>query len=1152
MPTVDELLKKYNVSLEKELPVDADSLLTKYGVSIEEPSPFKAEFAPVEPATTMVRPEAPVELPTISTAIEELPPVTEKPSMFKQMLSTYFEAPEQAMTMLARDTELQQITPATILRMYNMPFTLGREAIKRPHIAVKAAIQAMQKVGEEVEVPITIKDNFKTAIYAMGSAGKSFWGGLAGRKDVSGRDIIKNMGIPIDDPEWARKNPAGSLAAEFLAPWYEISTDPIVWYQMAHLNRLAYASRVGKSLIKTLKASKEASNKVFENFNISKSSWGDLYYKDKTGTYVIKTIKKLHSELEKNVVRYARMKPASVKEMRNAINQMNKWVKQSKLPSAQRAITADMFPVKVKPPVPPTIPKKAVPAIIKPEVVAEPTIYAEEIAKLKKDFPELAKMAEKEAVERFEKVGKEPFSWEKKIGEKYEKELKTVGEKLKGKDYTPEKFEKATEAKEKISPVRKGLIHILARKKGLIYKSEKTGKLMRGRFNKVLKNYSAENVISVNKLMNNADADHIIEMINMFPDWREGMRRPVIPITKKIVTKEWFDTWNKTLLKKKEPTPITYVTPQWYTALKLGFGKVVKPIWEGKLSVTHYHRQLSKELDDVGKRINKMYGATIKERAIAFKRNIPTNAYQKMAKLLDTYEEAPEALSEKERGIFNYFRDKTRDYIEQENAIRKQLKLKPIRYRKAYLRHVSTETSKEMLNGLYPIPENVKYYMKDVIGKKVWNPTEFNRKLERLSDDIYKIFSRDPVYAMKSLSWHALKEIHLSVPLNYMRETLNVLGDKIPARAKSWFVRYVNETVKGQMPDFDAGMNKLIHDSGIEGFLNFFLRKFGRTLGYNPIKTINSKFSRLVHISLLSAVPRLIVRNLFQFVQDIGVYPIRDVVQSYTGLAPAEVKKWAKESMFLKTYSGFELIPKDAWSALPRLGLLPYQASALFNARKGYLVAGTAAYRLYQNPSWKAKGWTLDRVKEEAEFGAKLTQYWYHLMGMPQVFRLKALTPFTILQSWWMNHIFGLDREIITRIFTGKTHDNIEIPLSWKIGLLRYAILGVPFLVWMGYKRSTILGVLPSNMAPMAEFMFGFYAYIVGSLMGGDKGDAMKKKGKRKMLYSYKALIPYSNAWRTFMKQWHGAPWKDIFIYPKEKTKEGETSLERARRERLK
>lgn len=1149
MPTADELLKKYNVSLEKELPIDADSILDKYGVSVEEPSPFKAEFAPVEPATTAVVPEAPMELPTVPTAIEELPPITEKPSMFKQMLLTFLESPEQAMTMLAKDAELQQMTPATILRMYNMPFTLGREAIKRPHMAVKAAIQAMQKVGEEVEPPMTIKDNYKVAIHALGSMGKPFWGGLAGRKDVSGEDIVKNMGLPVDNPKWEAENPAGWLAAKVLAGWYEISTDPIVWYQLAHLNRLAYASRAGKNLIKMYKASKEANEQLFKTLKISKTSWGDLSYADETGTYVTKTAKVFYSQLEKTFTRYMRMRPASIREMRHIINETNKYIKLLKSPSVHKAITTDMFPVKVKPPTP-IIPKKPVPAIIKPKVVAEP--IKEEIKRLEKTYPGMAKWAEKEAVRRAGLAAKEPLpEVEKKIGKEYEKELRVVGEKLKGKDYTPEKFERATETREEISKPRKALIHILGRKKGLIYKSEKTGKLMRGRFNKILKNYSAQGVISVNKLMNNADADHIIEMINMFPDWREGMRRPVIPITKKIVTKEWFDTWNKTLLKKKEPTPITYLTPQWYTALKLGFGKIVKPVWEGKLSVTHYHRQLSKELDTIGKGINKMYGATVKEKMLAFKRNIPTKAYQRMAKLLDTYEEAPEALSGKEKKIFNYFRDKTKDYIEQENAIRKQLKLKPIKYRKAYLRHVATEMGSEMLNGRYPIPENVKYYMKDVIGKKVWNPTEFSRKLGKLSDDVYKIFSRDPIYAMKSLSWHALKEVNLSVPLHYMRETLNVLGDKIPARAKSWFIRYVNETVKGQMPDFDAGVNKLLRDSGVEGFLNFFLKKFGRTLGYNPIKTINSKFSRLVHVSLLSLVPKLIIRNLNQYVQDIALYPIRDVVQGYIGLAPKEVKQWAKESMFLKTYSGFELIPKDAWSALPRLGLLPYQASALFNARKGYLVAGTAAYRLYQNPKWKAKGWTLDRVKEEAEFGAKLTQYWYHLMGMPQVFRLKALAPFTILQSWWMNHIFGLDREVVTRIFTGKTYDNIEIPLSWRIGLLRYAILGVPFLVWMGYKRSTILGVLPSNMAPMAEFMFGFYAYIVGSAMGGDRGDAMKEKGKRKMLYSYKALIPYSNAWRNFMKQWHGAPWKDIFIYPKEKA-ERETSLEREKRRRLK
>lgn len=72
------------------------------------------------------------------------------------------------------------------------------------------------------------------------------------------------------------------------------------------------------------------------------------------------------------------------------------------------AMRPEIAPTEITEPItPPPVEKE----IKKPP--AEPTTYAEEIEKMRREFPEMAKKADIEAEDRFKKAGEEPFFWEK-------------------------------------------------------------------------------------------------------------------------------------------------------------------------------------------------------------------------------------------------------------------------------------------------------------------------------------------------------------------------------------------------------------------------------------------------------------------------------------------------------------------------------------------------------------------------------------------------------------------------------------------------------------------------------------------------------------------------------------------------------------------
>jgi len=607
----------------------------------------------------------------------------------------------------------------------------------------------------------------------------------------------------------------------------------------------------------------------------------------------------------------------------------------------------------------------------------------------------------------------------------------------------------------------------------------------------------------------------------------------------------------------------------------LGVKEIVNPLELAKQRLDLEQRAMENAIDQQANIINRIGKTTLPEKIQAKVKNIPTKAVAEMRELLDTYEDAPDFLPPEKKEVFNWFRNLSRSMLKGQNAVRQNLGIEPIKYRRAYVRHIADNMARELLEGKYPFPQGLKYWSERIVGKTIHNPMAMQRQL---ADDLENYFTRDLIYATKSMVRTGLKEIHLSQPLRvfsaqltalskdypiYKNLTLaeqNVMNESnvMPASTKGWLIDYVNQVIKGQQTWLDETTNKIVTDSGIGGVINKLLKPFGRTLGRKPITSVFSGMGRAIIHSVMGPRPRQVIRNKFQLFQNLALYTIK---ANLKGFMPASVNKNLEEligkSLFFKGYTGLEEMPIDVRKKLEKIYHAPYQWSAVTNAGQAMKVAFWDTQELVINPKYRELDWAdpqrsykepkdflypseKTKILKEMEFGAAVTQYSYIPMGMPEVFRSKVLTPFTRLQSWWMRYFTQFTRESIHRVFRGETSYGAKLPWSRRLGYFRYLIIGGSILSALGYKRSFLLGVLPTYLSPAAQLALGFYVYTTSDR------EWEKKMAVNRMKNSWRAFIPGSGAWKDFTSVWKGEkPLKSLFLYiPYEKKEKGELDFD--------
>ena len=689
----------------------------------------------------------------------------------------------------------------------------------------------------------------------------------------------------------------------------------------------------------------------------------------------------------------------------------------------------------------------------------------------------------------------------------------------------------------------------LAQKKAMI--SEK-GKL-KPQFRKITHIYTGEKTID---RLTEEQADTLISVLMKLPEPKMKAGKlipPSIPRTTALVPKGFFQR------KFKRPTPATLITANNYYAEKLGVHSLVEPLEKAKMRFDLEHQKASNELDRMGKTIDKIGKTTPRERLAAKRKNIPTRARTEMGNLLDSYEEAPANLSLEKKEIFNWHRNLRRTILIRQNEARAKLGLPLIKKRKAYQRHIATDVSRDMLAGKYPFPEGIGFWSGLNVGKKVFNPMEFQRKLE---DDVYGLFTRDPIYADKAMMYNALKEIHLNQPLKFFNEQLNALGKDLPeyknlsprerneldrtmvmpADTRRWLIDYVNTVIKGRQSMPDRLVNNIVNESGLKGLLNTALRPYGRVLSQRPITRFFQGAGRVQMAGVMGPRPRLLIRNKFQLTQNMALYGMKANIRAF--LPPnKELKELLDKSLFLKSYTGLEELPAELSKKVEKLWHKAYQWTATSNARQAMEVAYWDIKELIENPKYKKYGWKPEHLLKEMEFGASATQYQYNAIGMPGIFRHKSFIPATRLTSWWMNYFAKFHREaFLQRFLKGRPSwsgpEGPTLPWSRRLGWLRYAVLGGFILNTMGYTRSYMFGAAPTGWPPALQAASSLYQYVIAD------DEKRRKAAKAKFYNSAKTFIPGYIAYKDYEAWFTGRKdWKSLFFYEKRKKKESDESF---------
>jgi len=601
---------------------------------------------------------------------------------------------------------------------------------------------------------------------------------------------------------------------------------------------------------------------------------------------------------------------------------------------------------------------------------------------------------------------------------------------------------------------------------------------------------------------------------------------PIIPTTKELAVEGFFEKeFNK-------PTFATHFTPSDRYARTLGVYDLIEPSIKAKTKMLLERREIFKWLDKQEKAIYRIERAGKIETAKAFIKGRPTITEAKWFDLLDKNKTATEAgLTGESAKIFSELRNLTNRMLERTNIVREQVGLEPIEGLKSYITHLKDIATKKALKEKYPFPEEIKYWLNFVKPKHIYNPTAFHRIIQ---DE--KGLLRNPFKALKAMVSMDLKQVYLEKPNILFREQIKALKDIIPASTRQWVELYMNEVIKGYPTKLDQMTNDTLNTLGITKAIDLVLRPFGRQLGFNPVKEISGALSRVIHDAVIWARLKLVIRNHTQKLLTLGLYDIKAFSKA---LLPAskELNALIKSNDFWKISMGefLERMPKDAFGRLETLGFIPYGKSHISNVGFAMKTAYYGAKELATNPKYAKYGWTNEDIIKEMEFGANTTQYWYNLMGMPDIYRSGIFRTFGVLQTWWMNYTMKYWREMLSRAFTGKTGWGKSIPVKWRLGALRHIITSLLFIegirraLGWNYKRIALFGVLPSYLSPPGQIVLGIYNYLTADT------DWAKAKAKNQVKYAWNAFIPGSMAWKDFWKAWETGNIEELLFYTEER-----------------
>jgi len=667
--------------------------------------------------------------------------------------------------------------------------------------------------------------------------------------------------------------------------------------------------------------------------------------------------------------------------------------------------------------------------------------------------------------------------------------------------------------------------HILAQEKGLIT----SGKVTTPAYRALAKSITGKDSM---KNMTQAEANDFINSLKAIE-------------TPKPVTQQVAQDLNKIADFKptfKEPTLARYITPSDTYARVLGTYELVEPLIRQKTKLEIARADMFRWLDGMEKYILKIEGISSTKRTIAGLVNKPTEAHKKWFQLLNTYSTAEKAgLKGEEAKVFNELRRLTDTMLARTNQVRVEAGLEPIKKMDAYVTHLRDVFGKAEIRERHPITPAVENILNYINPKHIHNPTALKRMVEQPDRML-----EDPFRALKAMVSMDMKQIYLEHPNALFHEHMLALKDVIPHSTRKWTEHYVREVILGYPTSLDKMTNETLSRIGIIKIIDAILKPFGRKLGVNPAKAMSGQISRLVHDATIWGRAKLPIRNLTQRFLTLGLYDSKAFLK---GLAPAspELKSLIKNNDFWKISNKqfMEALPKSAFGLIERAGFMPYGKSHVSNVTGSMKTAYHAGMELVNNPKYAKYKWTKEDVLKEMEFGANTTQFWYNLMGMPEIYRSGGTRLLGVLQSWWQNYTMKYWREMITRAATGKTGWGKSIPPKWRIGAARHITAsllfteGVRRAFGLDYGKFVLIGALPSYLSPPGQIAISLYKYLVAD------NDYQRNQATWQLKQSWRAMVPGSMAWQDYSKAWDTGNLKELFFYiDKSKQKKSEFDID--------
>ena len=652
------------------------------------------------------------------------------------------------------------------------------------------------------------------------------------------------------------------------------------------------------------------------------------------------------------------------------------------------------------------------------------------------------------------------------------------------------------------------------------------------------KNLTPNQMNRLRRLYHDFTGEQFVEALaNITPSTRPG-KPPSIPRTTTITTKGFFDA------KFKEPTPVRWLTPMDAYIRALGLQSILGPAMEAKTKMLLERTRLYKSVDILERNFTKFAKPGFKAK---FKAAVRATSTPQEEKLWDYLHVAKDKVADVVPAEWRPYHDAIREItdwaLKGANQIRVAHGEEPIRYIDGYIMHIKNAFEDARLKGKYPLPPDVAYWLDKIHTKRIFNPTA-QARTKFTEEGLLK----KPFVALKAMIAADLKQIYLTAPNLLFKQKIEALSKAglIPNSTRLYAEAFMNTVIKG----YPSGLDQLI-DRGLDAlkvpeFMNFALRPFGRTWGRSSVVEITRGLGRAIHDSVIWGKIKLVLRNHTQKNLLLGLYPSRHFISGFMPENP-ELRRMIDTSDFYKISKStfMEQLPKGSLAKLEQWGFAPYGHSHAGriggNVPFAMKVAYSAARYMVDSPKMAKYGWTESDIIKEMEFGANTTQYWYNLMGMPEIYRHKTLGIFAKLQSWFMNYTFKYWREMLSRAFTGRTGWGKPIPPSWRWGAVRHIIASVLFIEGMrrafglSYERTALLGVLPAYLSPPGQIAVGLWKLMTAT------SEWERKKAINMLKYSWKAFIPGSGAWRDIAGVWTGKkPLKSLFFHTtKEKKKSG-------------